>query len=206
MANFDWIAPVYDGLARLVFGRRLQRAQLVWLHLIPQQATVLVVGGGTGWLLEQLLIQCKPKRVVYLDASARMVAKASRRVIQKRLLGTVDFRTGDVLELAEKECFDVVVLPFVLDLFAAPTLQQLIPRLKMGMQPGGIWLVTDFVNTTSVWQRLLLWGMIRFFRFTTGIEIEQLANWQALLSASGLVQQCNQAQVWGMVASDVWVD
>ncbi len=203
--NFDWIAPVYDLLAFAVFGRRLQQAQVVFLNQIPVGATILLIGGGTGWLLEQVLIYRQPRRVVYLEASAQMVARASRRIVRRATLGTVDFRVGDEKNLAADERFDVIITPFVFDLFTRQTLQNhFIPPLRNALKPGGLCLVTDFIKTLVWWQKALLWSMIRFFRLTANIEVRQLTDWQHQLREAGLVRQNHQLQVGGMVASEVW--
>lgn len=229
--NFNWVAPFYDALSFLVFGRRLQRAQTVFLDQIPAGASVLIVGGGTGWLLEQALIHCqtkqgksiqpkptsqsrpgqsrpdqsRPGRILYLETSVGMLHQASRRMVKKSLLGSVEFRLGDETTLGENDCFDVVMTPFLLDLFTEETLQsQLIPRLRSALKPNGCWLVTDFVRTQVWWQKAVLWTMIRFFRLTAGIETRQLSDWQRLLAQAGLTLQKRQPQVGGMVTSEIY--
>jgi ubiquinone/menaquinone biosynthesis C-methylase UbiE len=203
--NFDWVAPVYDAMAFVVFGRKLQRAQTVYLNLIPEGASVLIVGGGTGWLLEQLLKHYEPGHILYLESSGQMVAQASRRMVRKAVLGSVEFRVGDETSLRPDEKFDVVITPFLLDLFSESTLQtQLIPQLLHALAPNGHWLVTDFVPPAVWWQKALLWTMIRFFRLTAGIETRQLANWQKLLQAAGLVNIARKPQVGGMVSAQLW--
>ncbi|RYF59685.1 MAG: methyltransferase domain-containing protein [Cytophagaceae bacterium] len=204
--NFNWVAPVYDTLAFLVFGHKLQQAQVVFLDQIPVGASVLLVGGGTGWLLEQLLMHGTTKRIVYLETSSSMVARASRRMIRKSLLGTVDFRVGDQTALLPGESFDVIITPFVLDLFAETTLKsQIIPPLLNVLKPAGLWLVTDFVQPPTWWQKVLLWVMIRFFRLTASIEANRLVNWQQGLLEANLFLKERKAQVGGMVSAEVWI-
>jgi ubiquinone/menaquinone biosynthesis C-methylase UbiE len=203
--NFDLVAPVYDALASVVFGQRLQRAQLVWLNEIPAGATVLIIGGGTGQLLEPLLNQCQPSRVLYLETSARMLARASQRMVRHGLLGTVEFRLGDETTLQDDEPFDVIITPFLLDLFTGTTLRtRLIPRLLAILKPAGLWLVTDFVNTSVWWQKALLWSMIRFFQLTASIETQQLTDWQQSLNQAGLMRRKQSYWVGGMVSTEVW--
>ncbi|HLL93663.1 MAG TPA: class I SAM-dependent methyltransferase [Spirosoma sp.] len=203
--HFDWIAPVYDALVFMVFGHRLKRAQAVFLDRIPPGASVLIVGGGTGWLLEPLLTNGLPARIVFLEASARMLAGASRRMLKQALPGTVEFRLGDERSLRPDEHFDVLITPFVLDLFTTETLQtRLIPRLRSALKADGLLLVTDFIQTSVWWQQALLWTMIRFFVLTAGIEARQLADWQRLLSEAGLWRRESSVQVSGFVSTDVW--
>ena len=205
MSHFNRVAPVYDRLSRLVFGHRLQRAQTLFLDQIPAAgASVLLLGGGTGELLAAILARRPDCHVVYLEPSARMVALATRRVLHQSGPVSVSFRVGDETALHPDEQFDVIITPFVLDLFTEETLQtRFIPRLR-SVVTGGIWLVTDFVNTSVWWQRGLLWTMIRFFRLTAGIEARVLANWQQTLRNADLICQDRQSAVWGMVSSEVW--
>ncbi|MFD2934458.1 class I SAM-dependent methyltransferase [Spirosoma flavum] len=203
--DFNWIAPVYDALAFTVFGHKLQRAQLVFLDQIPTATSVLIVGGGTGWLLEQVLLRCQPKRVVYLETSTQMLARASRRMVHKSLLGSVEFRLGDETTLLPGEPFDVIITPFVLDLFSETTLQvNFIPQLLSVLKPTGQWFVTDFVQTDSWWQKALLWSMIRFFGLTAGIRVGALADWQQCMARAGLTLRARKPQVGGMVSTEVW--
>jgi ubiquinone/menaquinone biosynthesis C-methylase UbiE len=203
--DFNRIAPIYDALAFAVFGRGLQRAQAVFLNKISVDASVLIVGGGTGWLLEEVLRTCQPKRVLYLEASAQMLARASRRMVRHSVLGSVEFRVGTETSLKPAERFDVILTPFVLDLFTEKTLRaRFIPQVLNTLNPGGLWLVTDFVQPRRSWQKLLLWIMIRFFRLTAGIETQTLANWQQLLAEAGLVRTEQKTQVGDMVLAEVW--
>ena len=186
--SFDRIAPYYDVLARLIFGRTLEQAQRTFVDQIPPAASVLIVGGGTGWVLEATLVNSRP-----------------RRMIRRAKPGSVEFRVGDETTLSPDERFDVLMTPFVLDLFTEQTLTtHLLPRLTAALKPGGQWLVTDFMPTGVWWQRVLLWAMIRFFRLTAGIEARHLADWPRLLAEAGLVQQERQVFVRGMVSADVW--
>ncbi|QJD80482.1 class I SAM-dependent methyltransferase [Spirosoma rhododendri] len=202
--NFDAVTPVYDALSRLVFGRRLERAQTVWLGQISSGASVLVLGGGTGSLLGPLLAR-QPGRVLFLEASGQMLARAGRRMIQEQLPGQVDFQRGTEQDLQLTDQFDIIILPFVLDLFAEATVRDhMLPKLTGALQPGGTVLITDFVRTDRPWQRALLQLMIWFFRLTAHIETRQLLNWQRLLADTRLSRTGQAPQVWGMVSAESW--
>ena len=54
-ANYNKIAPVYDMLSRLVFGKAIVNAQRRLLPGLPRgEYRLLIVGGGTGWILDEL--------------------------------------------------------------------------------------------------------------------------------------------------------
>ncbi|MVM30517.1 methyltransferase domain-containing protein [Spirosoma sp. HMF4905] len=204
--NFNWIAPVYDALAFCVFGHRLQRAQTVFLDRIPPNASLLILGGGSGWLLEQVLLTCRPKQVLYLEASSQMLSLASQRMVRKSLVGSVEFRVGDESSLKSDERFDGIFTPFVLDLFTEQTLaSSMIPQLCNVLKTAGVWIVADFVKPKIGWQKALLWTMIRFFQLTAGIQTQRLADWQKLLVEAGLTCEKCRTQVGGMVSAEVWI-
>src|SRR5689334_3514018 len=52
--NYNSVAFFYDSLNRIVFGNSTIRSQVWLLQQIPANASILVIGGGTGWILEKL--------------------------------------------------------------------------------------------------------------------------------------------------------
>ncbi len=53
-ANYNNSAWFYDSLAGLVYGKALVKAQVYLLQYIPADSNILIVGGGTGWILMNL--------------------------------------------------------------------------------------------------------------------------------------------------------
>jgi len=199
--TFNYVAPFYDRLAHLVFGRTLERAQLALLGRFSTGGNWLLVGGGTGWLLEQVLNYCGPTTVLYLEASERMLELARKRIDNQAFLTKIEFRLGTETALTEADSFDVILTPFVLDLFTEDWLHnQMIPCLLKTLKPSGFWLATDFVPTTVWWHRLLVKTMQLFFQVTAGIQSHRLSDWMPLLKTRlHLVAQ--QAALNGMIQS-----
>ncbi|WP_151088926.1 class I SAM-dependent methyltransferase [Hymenobacter baengnokdamensis] len=84
-ADFGPVAGFYDWLAGLVFGgaqRRAQRAALV-AGLPPGSAPrLLVLGGGSGWVLGEIWRLRPQAQVLYLEVSAAMLARTGARLRQ----------------------------------------------------------------------------------------------------------------------------
>lgn len=80
MNGFDLLAPIYDRLAGLVFGRSIRRAQVSGLGQLPKGGKVLAVGGGTGTFLPDLCRTVMPEQVVYVEASEKMLRRANKRM------------------------------------------------------------------------------------------------------------------------------
>ncbi|RRB07092.1 class I SAM-dependent methyltransferase [Larkinella rosea] len=179
-SGFDLIAPIYDPLSRLVFGNALRKAQSHWLDQIPQNAVILIFGGGSGWLLTRVLAICSPHKVIYIDASPVMVSLAREKVANDK---RVDFRVGTETAIASDDRVDAVLTPFILDLFTEDHLQNhLIPVLIKTLNHNGLWLCTDFSKPVTDWQRALMWCQYRFFRIFSQISANRLPNWLALMN------------------------
>lgn len=200
-SGFDTIAPFYDSLSRLVFGNSLRRAQAHWLDLIPRHARILILGGGSGWLLSRVLAICTPQKVIYIDAAPAMIKLAQQKVKNDQ---RVDFRVGTETALEANEQVDAILTPFILDLFTNKRLEHnLFPILNQCLRKGGFWLCSDFVKPTRWWHRILLWSQYRFFRTISGIEARQLPNWEEVLNAH-LTFGEKAYFFGGMVGSGYW--
>lgn len=200
-AGFDRVAWCYDALAALVFGRALRRAQQAALAQLPAGAPhVLVLGGGTGWVLTELLGRRPAATVCYLEASAAMLRRSETR-LRQHLPGKhaqVQFRQGTEASLRPADGpFDAVVTFFVLDCLPAPALPAAVARLAAVRRPGAPWLVADFAPPRTAWQRALLWTMYRFFRLATGLTAHRLPLLRPALAAAGLHLQGNSRPFYG---------
>ena len=72
--NYDAAAWFYDGLSRLVFGDALVRAQRFLVEHIAAESKLLIVGGGTGWILEEIaLMQPASLKIINVEISEKMM-------------------------------------------------------------------------------------------------------------------------------------
>lgn len=206
-AGFDRLAAFYDPLARLVFGQALVRAQRAALAGLPTGAPrVLIIGGGTGWILGEIWRQRPQAHVYYLEAAPYMLARA--QAWQQRHWpqhhGQVAFRLGTEEALPSGETYDAILTFFFLDLFSAERLHTVVQRLAAVRRPGAPWLLADFRAGSAWWHRTLLAVMYRFFRLTTGISGQQLPPIHAELALLGLRPQPQQLFFGGMMEAVVW--
>ncbi|PJJ59191.1 class I SAM-dependent methyltransferase [Hymenobacter chitinivorans] len=206
-AGFDRVAPFYDPLARLVFGDALRRAQQAALAgLPPGRPRVLIIGGGSGWVLGEVLQRRPDARVLYLEASALMLAKSRATLLQAapEHAGQVEFRLGTEHDLRPDESFDAIITFFFLDLFEPRRLQAILDALNQARRPGAPWLLADFRPAQTLWQRLLLQTMYRFFRLTTGISGRAMPDLHPALRCLGLVVQQQHVFFRGLVEATVF--
>ena len=175
--GFDRIAKYYDPLAKLVFGKSLRMAQTCFLDSIPAASNVLVLGGGTGWWLNEFL-RLKPTcKIVYIDESSEMIRLARMSTNND---SRIEFVQGTQDSLPRQIEFDVVILFCFLDIFSDEQLPKLLRKIRASMSSNGHWLVTDFFKE-EWWHSLLLFIMYRFFKLTTGLKNQKLPDWERAL-------------------------
>ncbi|RKR81444.1 methyltransferase family protein [Mucilaginibacter gracilis] len=171
-ANYDNAAFFYDKLSRLVYGKALINAQLYLLKFVPPNSSVLIVGGGTGWILDELsAIHYSGLAITYVEVSAKMTALAQKR---NTGLNKVVFINDAIENTPTAETFDVVITPFLFDNFTEETLEKVFQHIHSQLKPKGLWLCTDFKLTGPLWQKLLLKSMYVFFKILCGIETLKL--------------------------------
>lgn len=208
MPDFDLIAPVYERLARLVYGKSLRKAQFFFVNKIPEGARVLVIGGGTGWFLKELIASEKCKSIVYIEASAQMLQLSRKAISNVKTLTQIDFRHGTENTLLPDECFDVVITNFLLDLFKEQEAFLLMRKLSTVLVPEGIWLYSDFrLNPTfpnRLWQAGLVKAMYLFFRYISQVKVYELPNTSSLFHRLGFY--CiHHKRFWkGFIVSEVF--
>jgi len=173
--NYDKIAGHYDALSRLVFFKSQVNAQINQLQHIQENSHVLIVGGGTGWILEELSnIYPIGLKIVYVEISAKMIALSQKRNYKNNHvefvnIGIEDFKT-DVL-------FDVVLTPFLFDNFAEQRAAKVFAQLNEYLKKDGLWFLVDFsLNKTNGnwWKWLLLRWMYGFFKLLGIVEAHKL--------------------------------
>jgi tRNA (cmo5U34)-methyltransferase len=182
--GFDHIAGLYDTLARIVFGKRIVQSQRYFLEDIADGSKVLILGGGTGWLLAELLSRNPNAEVWYIEASQRMIALSREKVNDK---GNVHFIHGTEQDIPAEISVDFVITNFYFDLFSNEALKKIVPEIATRMKENARWIATDFVYEGTWWQSALLQAMYWFFRTVDAIESTRLPAWQEALRQAGWV-------------------
>ncbi|WP_439880013.1 class I SAM-dependent methyltransferase [Pontibacter sp. MBLB2868] len=210
-SGFHYAAPFYDKLAKLVYGSALQQAQLALFPFLPQQGRVLIIGGGSGWILEQLTHTGKKLDILYLDAAPAMLklAQAKYKKLHQQHNCSVAFRLGTEQKIESQEQFDVIITPFLLDLFPPQRLHQLMSKLKHALPPDGLWLVADFwpvLQHPPLWQRALVWAMYTFFGAISSVQAKQLPDYAFHFKKLNLTEKYSRSFYGGMVQAKVFVN
>jgi ubiquinone/menaquinone biosynthesis C-methylase UbiE len=180
--NYDNIARYYDFLSRLVFRTTQRDAQTALLPFIEKNSTVLIAGGGTGWILEEMANICPAGlHIYYVEISANMIALAKERKYQQHEVTFINMAVED-FGGPPSGTFDVIMTPFLFDNFAKERIRPVFLHLHNMLRPGGKWLFTDFhyQQVAPLWQRVLLRSMYVFFRILCRVEADALADIEPL--------------------------
>ncbi len=166
MNNFNFIAPFYDRLARIVFGRSIENATYHFLSEIQEDSAVLILGGGTGKILSSIP---KCEKVTYLEKSEKMINRAKTHKVDMDM----EFINKDFLAFDAKHSYDFIICPFFLDCFNEKNLDEVINQIDGLIKTDGKLLVTDFQATRK---QLLIRLMHLFFRIFASLESKKLKN------------------------------
>jgi tRNA (cmo5U34)-methyltransferase len=172
--GFDRIAFTYDFLAKLIYGNHIVDSQEHFLDKIRDHSKILMLGGGSGWLLAALLKKKPNCEVWYIEASGKMIALSKNKVDEKH---NIHFIHGTEQNIPSSLKYDAVITNFYLDLFADEQLGEVIGKIRASMKVESFWIATDFNDDNKWWQKVLLKTMYFFFRITCGLESQELPEW-----------------------------
>ena len=212
MANFsfDPVAKYYDLLASLVYGDTLKKAQDYYLSRIPDDSQVLIIGGGTGWIIEKILKKSHSREIIFLETSQAMLNLARKKYskISSDYATKVTFVEGSINSVSPNQSFDAVVTFFVLDVYSDIENEALTRQLFEKLKKGGLWLFADFDPLqrvkTPYWQRFLLFVMYRFFRLTTGLKNQKIPSYHQHFEALNLRPVEHQFFFRGFIRSSLY--
>jgi tRNA (cmo5U34)-methyltransferase len=101
----DGIAPYYEVLEHLSFGKRLEQRRFAFLGETRTLHRAIICGGGDGRILARLLRANARVEVDFIELSPKMVELAERRIARmgRAFRRRLTFRVGDI-QLARRIC------------------------------------------------------------------------------------------------------
>jgi SAM-dependent methyltransferase len=199
--GYNLLAPFYDDLAGLIFGKSLFDAQIFFFNEIPPQSYILVLGGGSGWFLPKLFKVRPDIRVCYIDASEKMIRLAQNRKIPS---DQIDFIQGTEELIPPHQKFDVVILNFYVDGFREDQLPHILNIIGGSMKPGAYWLLTDFMDTGKRSHRVLMWITHLFFKILIRHPNQKLVRWWKVFEQAGFKIIKEHAWSKGLIRSIIY--
>ncbi|EPR65947.1 class I SAM-dependent methyltransferase [Cyclobacterium qasimii] len=181
--NYNLIAPIYDGLATLFLGRKFHDSKWEFLDCIQPGDTVWLIGGGTGGNLPEILKRCgKEGKVIFMEASIKMLNKARKR-IHSHVKNQVEFVCADDFKLSRKDKIDVVITQFLLDVLADDAIDALFDKVRQNVSSNTCWLFLDFYPVKN--KKWLIHLMITSFSMLAGHPRKELPDYDKFFKGWG---------------------
>ena len=102
---------------------------------------------------------------------------------------------------------DLIATHFFLDCLTQPEVDELIARLALELQPGGLWVVSEF-RIPSGSMHLPAWlivrGLYAAFRLLTGLRVTSLPNHHGPMQRASLVLRAQSFSLDGILVSELW--
>ncbi|QPH38583.1 class I SAM-dependent methyltransferase [Pedobacter endophyticus] len=175
--NYDKIAKHYDFLSRLVFSKSQVNAQINQLKYISKGDCILIVGGGTGWILEEIAaLYPSGIEITYVEISEKMIdiSKARHCGLNKVILVNLGIE-----EFESDRAFDIIATPFLFDNFSKQRAEGIFKKLDKLLKNEGLWFMADFTTDHKNgrwWKKLFLKIMYTFFKMAGNVEARSLVN------------------------------
>jgi SAM-dependent methyltransferase len=209
--NCDAIAPYYEVLEHLSFGRRLEQTRFAFLEEARASRRAIVCGGGDGRFLARLLRANPTVQVDFVDLSPKMIELAEKRItgMGRAARRRVSFHASDIREFASRpEEYDLIVSHFFLDCFSDAELADVVGSLADWAAPEVTWIVSDFREMEGLISRIWTSGVTRTlyaaFRLTTGLQVMRLPKYLHAIAQAGFRLRLEENALGGLLHSSVW--
>lgn len=204
--NFDRVARIYRWAEYLSLGPLLERTREHFLQQLTDRQRALVLGDGDGRFLAKLLHQNSSMQAVAVDTSNAML-----RLLQARC-GFADDRLqarhDSALTTDPPRDTDLIVTHFFLDCLTQAEVHALALRLGDTVEPGTLWIVSDFAVPPKPLLRPLAAVYVRalylVFGLLTGLGVQQLPYPQAALAAAGFERLARYERLSGVLYTELW--
>ncbi len=208
--SFDLLAPHYRWMEAVLAGGKLQRCRAAFLESVKGAQSILIVGEGHGRFLTACRAALPTARITCVDASQGMLKRAKLELARGGLEPDgIEFIHADALTWkAPTQQFDLIVTHFFLDCFTPEQLEPLIAKLAASARPKAQWLLADFQEPSSGWEkwraRWILASMYGFFRIATRLPARRLTPPDKYLECNGFQLKERQVSELGLLRSDWW--
>jgi ubiquinone/menaquinone biosynthesis C-methylase UbiE len=170
----------------MFYGQAEINAQVELLEYVRPGDRLLIVGGGTGWILEKIgSIFPSGLEITYIESSARMMELTKMR---KWGQNRVELVNSVVEEWKGEMEYDCIITGFFFDNFRDAHAEQIVHQLTPYLKIGGYWLEADFYyprGRGKLWQAVLLYSMYMSARLICGVEAKRLPDMERIFSKEG---------------------
>jgi ubiquinone/menaquinone biosynthesis C-methylase UbiE len=163
-------------------------AQVELLGYVAAGSRILIVGGGTGWILEEIADRYPAGlRITYVESSGEMMRLARRRRVGASVVSFVEL---PIEAFVTDERYDCILTGFLFDNFSALVAERVIGWLCPMLKAEGCWLFADFYyrrRESRFWHGLMLRVMYFSARLICKVDAYELPDMDELFAQAGFV-------------------
>jgi ubiquinone/menaquinone biosynthesis C-methylase UbiE len=205
------IAPWYEPVEHLCFGRALERRRTAFVSALGGSQSALSCGEGDGRFMAALLRSNPQVHVTAVDASTRMMQVANERVAAfgPSFRERADYYCAEVGGFEPPRIpYDLIATHFFFDCFSTRAVEQIIQRIAGWAAPRAQWVVSEFTQPPNrlghLWTGAVIRGLYAAFRLTTGLRTTHLPDYRPALAAAGFKLQRENYGCGGLLVSELW--
>jgi ubiquinone/menaquinone biosynthesis C-methylase UbiE len=209
--NVDRIAPLYEPVEHLCFGRALERRRNAFLDELKDARRAISCGEGDGRFMKALLESNFRGEVTAVDASWRMTQIGNRRVqrMNPEYRTRAEYVCADIAAFAPPESYDLIATHFFLDCFSTEAAASIIERVARWATPHGArWIISEFTQPLNpvgrLWSGAIIRSLYAGFRLTTGLRTTHLPDYLPALAAAGFGLRKQVHACGGLLVSELW--
>lgn len=186
----------------MVLGKSYHSSPYMFLDSIQRGHKVLVLGGGTGRNLPEILDQTGISgKVYYFESSMSMMTRARKRLSSAQR-AQVEFILAKDFQRIPPMQADVVITQYFLDVLEDNDIKMLFQQIRSRTKMSCQWLFVDFFPERKKirWTQL----MISVFRVMTGLRRKDLPDYDLYFHHFGWVKQKETILKGGWIKARVY--
>ncbi|MCA0333666.1 MAG: class I SAM-dependent methyltransferase [Bacteroidetes bacterium] len=203
--NYDNIAFWYDSLSKVTFLGSQQRIQRKLIPALKDGDRMLIIGGGSGWILEDInRLSRQNIEITYIEESERMLEMTKKRQFNPLVVNIIQ---ADIFEYSLLGKYDIIFTPFIFDHFNLQESQILFDKLNSHLTSGGLWLHTDFTYESSHgkwWKRLYMSVIFLFFKWVIGLKNNTLTNMEPIFQKENYQCLYKKYTYMNFIQGSIW--
>lgn len=206
--RFDRIARFYRWAEYLALGPLLKLTREAFLPALAHCRQALLLGDGDGRFAAALLRTAPALHADAVDGSRVMLRLLQGRCARDRHADRLHVQHASVLSAVVPPATDLIATHFLLDCLTQPELDSLVLRLAAAVQPGCLWVVSEFGYPRHRLGRALARGYLRLlylaFRVLTGLLPQGLPDPQHALLGAGFRRLERRERIGGFLYAELW--
>lgn len=206
--RFDAIARLYRWAEYLALGPLLKRTRETFLPALSDRRRALLLGDGDGRFAAALLRAVPGLHAHAVDGSLVMLRLLRSRCRRDGNADRLHLQHASVLSADLPAATDLIVTHFLLDCLPQPELDSLALRLAAKVQPGCLWVVSEFGYPRHRLGRALARIYLRLLylalRVLTGLVPQRLPDPERALLGAGFCRLERRQKLSGFLYAELW--